>query len=64
MLGYPGSWWISTGWWPDIEIFHHGLGSWLNLNEHIDADDRYTKKMRLKCLYPLSVSSPFTDHEM
>ena len=35
--------WINGGfparYWPDIEIFKHGLGSWLNTNKCVEADD-------------------------
>ena len=36
--------WIHGGFpagrWIDIEIFWHGLRSWLDLNEGVEADDR------------------------
>ncbi len=59
MLDCQGSCLIFTGKKPDIEIFRHGLRSWLDLNERVEADGGYIGEARLKVKCPASVPSPF-----
>ena len=51
--------WINGGfparYWPDIEIFKHGLGSWLNMNERVGADNGYIGEARMKVKWLASV---------
>ena len=51
--------WINGGfparYWPDVEIFKHGLGSWLNTNERVEADDGYIGESRMKVKWLASV---------
>ena len=60
--------WINGGFpagrWPDIEIFCHGLRSWLDPNERVEADDGYIGEARLKVKCPASVPSPLETAEM
>ena len=44
-----------AGYWPDVEIFRDGLGSWLSTNECIEANDRYIREARMKVKCPASV---------
>ena len=60
--------WINGGFpagrWPDEEIFRHGLRSWLDPNERVEADDGYIGEARLKVKCPASFPNPIEKEAM